>query len=145
MPPHGDRFLHTYIVGMISAKDTRMARDGVSLLTALGRGIRRKCPCCGQASAFRSYLKIVDACPQCQTPLSLYPCDDGPAYVTMLLVGHLVIAPAFLLHLFYTYPLEVVLPTMVVSMAVLTLALLPFVKGAFLSLLWYLGLRTARQ
>lgn len=144
MPPHGDRFSRTYIVAMISGKDTAMARNGVSLLTALGRGIRRKCPCCGQASAFRSYLKIVDACPACQTPLSLYPCDDGPAYVTMLLVGHLVVAPAFLLHLFYTYPIEVVLPTMVISMAVLTLVLLPFVKGGFLSLLWYLGLRTAR-
>ncbi len=121
-----------------------MARAGVSLVKAFTRGVRRKCPCCGQASAFRGYLKVVDTCPSCETPLSLYPCDDGPAYVTMLLVGHLVIAPAFLLHLFYTYPLEVVLPTMVVSMAVLTLVLLPFVKGAFLSLLWYLGLRTVR-
>ena len=121
-----------------------MAREGISFGTALGRGLRRKCPCCGKASSFRGYLKIVDTCPVCETPLSLYPCDDGPAYVTMLIVGHLVIAPAFLLHIFYLYPVQVVAPVMVVAMAALTLALLPFVKGGFLSLLWYLGLRSSR-
>jgi len=121
-----------------------MARHGINLGTAFSRGLRRKCPCCGESSAFRGYVKVVDACVNCQTPLSLYPCDDGPAYVTMLLVGHLVIGPVFLLHIFYQYPVQAVLPVMVVSMALLTLVLLPFVKGAFLSLLWYLGLKGSR-
>ena len=73
-----------------------MARNGVTLGQALGRGLRRKCPHCGEASAFRSYLKIVDVCPSCQTPLGLYPCDDGPAYLTILIVGHIVVGPTFL-------------------------------------------------
>ncbi len=121
-----------------------MARDGITLGTALKRGLARKCPCCGKASAFRSYLKVVDTCPVCETPLSLYPTDDGPAYITMLLVGHFVIAPAFLLHVFYSYPWQIALPTMVVAMTALTLALLPIVKGGFLSLVWYLNVKQAR-
>ncbi len=121
-----------------------MARNGVSLGTTLWRGVRRKCPCCGQASAFRGYLKVVDTCRVCDTPLSLYPTDDGPAYLTIILVGHVVIAPAFLLGVFTAYPAEQVAMVMVAAISVLTLAVLPFIKGAFLGLLWYLGLKQAR-
>ncbi len=122
-----------------------MAKQGVSLGTALLRGLNRKCPCCGKGKAFRGYLKIVDTCSVCDTPLSVYPCDDGPAYLTILLVGHFVIGPAFLLHVFTDYPPETVLPIMVGAMGVLTLVALPFVKGVFLNLLWYLGLRQVKQ
>lgn len=122
-----------------------MARDGVTLGTALMRGLQRKCPCCGKTSAFRGYLKVVEACASCRTPLGIYPCDDGPAYVTMLLIGHVVIAPAFMFHIFYTYPVEIIVPSMVVAMLVLTLATLPVVKGVYLNLMWYLGLKRVRQ
>lgn len=122
-----------------------MARQGVSLGTALMRGLNRKCPCCGKASAFRGYLKVRDTCAVCDTPLSVYPTDDGPAYLTILLVGHLVLAPAFLFGIFYDYPVAVLLPVMVSVIAVITLIALPFVKGSFLGLMWYLGMRRARQ
>ncbi len=121
-----------------------MARDGITLGQALARGACRRCPHCGEASAFRSYLKIVDVCPACETPLGLYPCDDGPAYLTILLVGHIVVGPAFLFPLIWQAPMEVVLPALLSAIAIMTLVLLPFVKGAFLAFLWYLGLRQAR-
>jgi len=119
-------------------------RDGVKLGTALMRGLSRKCPCCGQAPAFRGYLKVVDACRNCQTPLSLYPTDDGPAYITIILIGHLVIAPAFMFGFFYAYPAPVLAVTMGGAIGALTLLTLPFVKGAYLGLMWYLGLKHAR-
>ncbi|MGN6424859.1 MAG: DUF983 domain-containing protein [Asticcacaulis sp.] len=121
-----------------------MPRQGVTLATALSRGLRRRCPCCGEASAFRGYLKVVEVCPVCQTPLSLYPTDDGPAYITMLLVGHLVVAPTFLIPGVWNAPLQILAPTLVGLIGALTLAALPFVKGGFLSLLWYLGMKRAR-
>ncbi|MGZ3304387.1 MAG: DUF983 domain-containing protein [Asticcacaulis sp.] len=121
-----------------------MARDGVTLTQALSRGLRRRCPHCGEASSFRSYLKIVDVCPSCHTPLGLYPCDDGPAYLTILIVGHLVVGPTFLFPFIWQMPMQVVLPSLIAALAAMTLILLPFVKGMFLALLWYLGLRQAR-
>ncbi|ESQ76056.1 DUF983 domain-containing protein [Asticcacaulis sp. AC402] len=121
-----------------------MARNGIKLGTALLRGLSRKCPSCGEACAFRGYLKVVDTCPRCDTPLSLYPTDDGPAYLTMLMVGHLVIAPAFMLGIIDLYSPSELAIAGVISMGVLTLALLPIVKGVFLGLLWYLGLKHAR-
>ncbi|WP_031236211.1 DUF983 domain-containing protein [Asticcacaulis sp. AC460] len=120
-----------------------MARNGVKLGTALLRGLGRRCPCCGQASAFRGYLKVVDTCPSCDTPLSLYPTDDGPAYLTMLLIGHVIVAPAFFFPIVWTNP-QVTIPVLIGSIGALTLVALPFVKGAFLGLLWYLGLKQAR-
>jgi uncharacterized protein (DUF983 family) len=119
-------------------------RDGVSVGKALWRGLQRKCPCCGQAPAFRGYLKIVDACSACQTPLSIYPTDDGPAYITIILVGHVIIAPAFMFGFFYAYPVQVLVPVMVGSIGALTLMTLPYIKGAFLGLMWCLGLKQAR-
>ena len=120
-----------------------MARDGIKLGTALLRGVQRKCPCCGKGRAFRGYLKIVDTCAVCHTPLSLYPTDDGPAYLTILLIGHLVVAPTFLIPAFWTEPLHLI-PYLVGAIGLLTLLALPFVKGGFLALLWYLGLKQAR-
>jgi len=121
-----------------------MARNGITLAKALERGIRRKCPCCGEASAFQGYLKIIATCPVCRTPLSLYPTDDGPAYITILLVGHLVVGPAFLFPGIWSVSLQVLVPVLVALLGVLTLIALPFVKGGFLGLLWYLGLKQAR-
>ncbi len=121
-----------------------MSRSGVTLGTSLLRGLQRKCPCCGKASAFRGYLKVRDTCPVCDTPLSLYPTDDGPAYITILLVGHFVVAPAFMFGIFSQYPAEQVIIVMIAAICALTLAVLPFVKGGFLALLWYLGMKRAR-
>ena len=118
-----------------------MARNGVTLGTALLRGLGRKCPNCGQASAFRGYVKVVDICAHCGEPLGTYPADDGPAYVTIILVGHLVVAPALLMDVFYRYPAGVVLPSLLGAVVVLTLAALPFIKGGFLALVWSFNVR----
>lgn len=122
-----------------------MTTEKAPLSTALWRGLRRQCPACGEASAFRGYLKIADTCPNCHTPLGLYPCDDGPAYITMLLVGHLVVGPLFALEFFWKYPLGVVIAVTLGALVVMTLALLPFIKGGFLALLWHHGLKRSRQ
>jgi uncharacterized protein (DUF983 family) len=116
-----------------------------TLKTALSRGLRRRCPACGEGPAFKSYLKIADACTNCQAPLGTYPTDDGPAYVTMLLVGHLIVAPMFMFEFFWVYPLAWIATVMVVGMGALTVGVLPFVKGAWLGLMWHLGMKRSRR
>ncbi len=121
--------------------DNSPAADKITLWTAVSRGLRLRCPACGEGKAFRSYLKVVDTCSHCQTPLGTYRTDDGPAYVTMLLVGHIIVGPLFMFEFFWVYPLWAIATVMVVGMGALTLGVLPFVKGGWLGLMWHLGVQ----
>ena len=57
---------------------------------AIRRGFIGRCPACGRGRLFRAYLKIVNACKVCGEDLSHARADDAPAYLTMLIVGHVV-------------------------------------------------------
>lgn len=110
-----------------------------SRFTAIRRGIGHKCPNCGGSRLYRAYLKVVDQCEGCGHALGTYRADDGPAYFTILLVGHLVIAPMLLLQWIWKGSVWVVLPMTLVPLAAITLWALPRVKGALIGLLYSLG------
>jgi uncharacterized protein (DUF983 family) len=103
--------------------------------TALRRGFVGRCPCCGQGKLYRAYLKVVDECAVCGHPLGSYRADDGPAYFTILIVGHLVVAPLLFFPVIWKSPAEIIVPMTLIPLAILTLALLPRVKGAVVGLL----------
>lgn len=103
---------------------------------AMLRGWRRKCPNCGNGPMLKSYLKVRDTCPVCREELHHHRADDGPAYLTILVVGHL-LAP--LLHIvFETWrPSPVVLIAIFgIGTVVLSLYLLPRLKGAMIGYQW---------
>lgn len=106
------------------------------LKPALLRGWRRRCPNCGKGAMFRSYLKLHDTCPVCDEELHHARADDGPAYLTILVVGHLM-APAILI--FYTAftPDPLVMASIfTVGTVALSLYLLPRLKGAMVAFQW---------
>lgn len=103
---------------------------------AVWNGWRRKCPNCGSGPLLRGYLKVRDACPVCREELHHHRADDGPAYLTILLVGHLM-AP--LLHIvFVTWrPEPLILFTIfAVGCIGLSLYLLPRLKGVIVAIQW---------
>ena len=100
--------------------------------TAVSRGLRGRCPHCGDGQMFRSYLKVNPTCPACGVDLARYPADDGPAYFTILIVGHLVIVPVLFIPWVWQGPTLVTVPVTLGFLAAVTLALLPIVKGAFI-------------
>jgi uncharacterized protein (DUF983 family) len=110
-----------------------------SRFTAIGRGIGHHCPNCGKGRLYRAYLKVVDRCEVCGHELGQYRADDGPAYFTILLVGHLVIAPMLFLQWIWQGSVWLVVPLTLIPLAVITLLLLPRVKGALIGLLYSLG------
>lgn len=87
---------------------------------------------------FRSYLKVEPACPACGVDLTRYPADDGPAYFTILIVGHLVIVPILFIPFVWQGPPVITVPLVLFPLAGVTLGLLPVVKGAFIGHLAYL-------
>jgi uncharacterized protein (DUF983 family) len=117
--------------------------SNVTRLSALKRGLKHRCPHCGEGRMYRSYLKVVETCDACGHELGRYRADDGPAYFTILLVGHLVLAPMLAVYFFWKGPLAVVLPLTLVLLAVISLSVLPRVKGFLIGLLY--SLRTAGE
>jgi uncharacterized protein (DUF983 family) len=111
----------------------------------LRRGLAHRCPNCGEGRLYARYLKVESFCSVCDHELASYPADDGPAYFTILIVGHLIVAPLLLFPIIWQAPAAVVLPLTLIPLAVLTLLLLPRIKGAFIGALWYLGLRKAED
>ena len=70
---------------------------------ALGRGLRARCPVCGQGRLFAGYLSVVDRCPVCGTPLASVPADDAPPWVTILIALHVLIGLVVLISVFLIF------------------------------------------
>ena len=103
---------------------------------ALLRGWRRKCPNCGQGPMMKSYLKVRDVCPVCNEDLHHHRADDGPAYLTILIVGH-IMAPAIIWAFTTFRPEPMVLATsFTVGCVALSLYLLPRLKGGIVAFQW---------
>ena len=107
-----------------------------NLFTGFKRGVMGRCPQCGQGPLLRAYLKVVQACPACGHDNGQYPADDAPPYFTILIVGHLVVAPMLFFPFIWTWPAGWVLATTLPIVGGLTLLLLPRVKGAVIGVQW---------
>jgi len=111
-----------------------------SVVSALTRGFLGRCPCCGRGRMFGAFLKVNDRCPVCGEELHHHRADDFPAYLVILVVGHLVVpaalivethfAPSYLVDLALWLPLTVAMAT----------GLLQPIKGAIVAAQWHLGL-----
>lgn len=108
--------------------------------TAFLRGLRRRCPRCGQGRMFSGYLKQAVTCSHCGQPLEVFRADDAPAYFTIFIVGILVVPIMLAIERLY-HPEVWVFEVIVLPLTVaLTLALIPFIKGAYIAALWSLDL-----
>jgi uncharacterized protein (DUF983 family) len=116
-----------------------------TLLTGLKRGLMHRCPNCGDGRLYMRYLKVDPECEACGHELGGYPADDGPAYFTILLIGHLVVAPLLFFPWIWTAPPLLVAPATLLPLAALTLLLLPRVKGGVIGALWAIRLRKAED
>jgi len=110
-------------------------------MTGVRRGLMMRCPECGQGRLFRSYLKVDPVCDSCGHENGQYRADDGPAYFTMVLVGHLVLAPLLVFEFIWTWNPLLVLAMILPLLAAITLGTLPVVKGAVVGTLWGLQLK----
>lgn len=106
------------------------------LKPAMLRGWRRRCPNCGAGPMLRGYLKVRESCPVCGEAFHHHRADDGPAYLTILIVGHLM-APLILIVFTKWRPDPWTLAAVFsVGTVALSLYLLPRLKGALVALQW---------
>ncbi len=106
------------------------------LWPAMLRGWRCKCPSCGSGPLLTGYLSVTPTCKVCREELHHQRADDGPAYLTILIVGHLM-APLLGLVFVTWRPEPLTLFTIfAVGCVGLSLYLLPRLKGAMIGLQW---------
>lgn len=118
-------------------KDANLPKDVErDVRTALIRGWHRQCPNCGTGPMMRGYLSVRDSCEVCGEDLHHHRADDGPAWATILVSGH-ILAP-LMLFVFETWEPDPLLMSVGFSVAFVGLALfmLPRVKGVFVGYQW---------
>jgi uncharacterized protein (DUF983 family) len=104
---------------------------------AIKRGFLGHCPACGQGKMFRAYLKVADNCDVCGEELHHHRADDAPAYFTILIVAHFIVA-GLLATEFVAPDTPFWVPALFWGALTLvcSLLLLPRIKGALVGLQW---------
>ena len=105
---------------------------------AIRRGLAGRCPNCGKGRLFARFLKAVPICAQCGERLDLHRADDLPAYLVILIVGHIVVGAMLAFEAFGTSPIWLQMLVWPTITLVLALLLLQPVKGAIIALQWAL-------
>lgn len=103
------------------------------------RGLIGRCPNCGQGRLLRNYLKPVDHCAACGEAYGHLRADDAPPWMTILIVGHIVIPAVLSVEQTYEPATWIHMAIWPLLSLVLTLLLLPRCKGLVLGLLWSTG------
>ncbi len=115
-----------------------MAEIHHPLFRSIKRGLAHRCPNCGKGEIYGRYLKVRPTCKACGHDLARYPADDGPAYLTILLIGHLIVGPALFFPVVWETPPQISLPIILGVLTVVTLLALPRVKGGWIGLMYAL-------
>lgn len=103
---------------------------------SLKRGWRQTCPACAKGAMYGRYLKVNDACPSCGEDLHHQRADDAPPYFTMFITGHVVIGLILFMEKNFAPPTWVHLSIALPLLVLLSLWLLPRVKGALIGYQW---------
>ena len=112
-----------------------------SVMQGIRRGASLHCPNCGEGKLYRSYLKVRETCEVCGHDNGHYRADDAPPYFTILIVGHLVIAPLLFLRWIWEANPFLVVGVTLPALAILSMLLLPVVKGAVVGHHWAVDTR----
>ena len=101
--------------------------------------ISGRCPNCGKGKLFAKYLKQVESCSSCGEKFGHIRADDGPAWLTILIVGHILVPLAIAVATRTYWPdwVHIVLWSALSLSGVL--ALLPYSKAFFIGLIWRTG------
>ncbi len=109
-------------------------------IACIGRGLRGRCPRCGEGAIFGRYLKVAPACTACGLDLSQHRADDLPPYVVIFLVGHLIGVLVLETETRLDVPLWLSMTLWPLVTLGLALVLLQPVKGGVVGLQYALGM-----
>ena len=127
----------------VSSAATVWTRESVKgekrdLWTAMRRGFMCRCPRCGEGKLFRAFLKVDDHCATCGLDYTPHRADDLPAYLVIIIVGHIVVPVVLWVETHYSPPIWLQMATYLPITFLSSLLLLQPVKGAVVGFQWAL-------
>jgi uncharacterized protein (DUF983 family) len=105
---------------------------------AVRRGLFCRCPRCGEGKLFRSFLKTADKCSECGLDFTPHRADDLPAYLVIVVVGHIVVPMALMIEKEFAPPLMLQWAIYLPMTLLLSLWLIQPIKGGVVGLQWAL-------
>jgi len=106
--------------------------------SAMRRGFRGRCPRCGEGKLFRAFLKVDNECSKCGLDYTPHRADDLPAYLVIVIVGHILVPIILWIETDYAPPVWLQLSIYLPLTLIASLALLQPVKGAVVGFQWAL-------
>ncbi len=100
------------------------------------RGLGGHCPSCGDGDLMAGYATVAPACSTCSAELHHHRADDAPPYFTMTIVAHVIVPGLLLTEKIWQPPLWVHGVIWLPATLLLSLWLIPKVKGAIVGLQW---------
>ena len=110
----------------------------ISLLLALYRSFLKKCPSCGKESIYIRYLKLKTNRGNCNEELSIYRTDDFGPWLTIIIVGHIIVPLVLYIEQSYSPQLWLQATVWIPITILSVLYVLPISKSICLAILWKL-------
>jgi uncharacterized protein (DUF983 family) len=101
------------------------------------RGLRCRCPRCGEGKLFRGFLSLRPACEHCGLDFDFADAGDGPAVFVILIGGAIVVFAALITEVVYQPPYWVHAALWLPSILIVTLAPLRPIKGLMIALQYH--------
>src|SRR5476651_2449425 len=103
----------------------------------IARGLRGRCPGCGQGRLFQGFLTLRPTCEHCGLDYGFADAGDGPAVFVILIGGAIVVFAALLTEVAYQPPYWVHAALWLPLILLVTLAPLRLVKGLLIALQYH--------
>ncbi len=101
---------------------------------AIVRGLRARCPRCGDGRLFTGFLGLRERCERCELAYDFADAGDGPAVFVILIGGFIVVFAALIVEVVYSPPYWVHAVLWIPLILLVTLAPLRPLKGVLIAL-----------
>ena len=103
----------------------------------IARGLRGRCPRCGEGRLFQGFLKLRAKCDHCGLDYKFADAGDGPAVFVILIGGGIVVFAALLTEVAYQPPYWLHAALWLPLILIVTLAPLRLIKGLLIALQYH--------
>ena len=109
-----------------------------SVRDAIVKGVKCRCPKCGEGKMFDKWLKVTPTCSSCGEELYHERAQDFPPYITITIVGHIVVTLLLVVEANFELSMNTHLMIWIPLAFVLSLLMMQPVKGGVVGMQWAL-------